>query len=124
MGMLRIAKYVGITAATTGSLTLLYYNDWNVSTFGAVRFGRTALTVTSIAADYKYTLRGVINLSEEESNEKWSGVHLRSAQKLLNMCSKNGGVFIKVGQHIGALDYVVPPEYCSTLKVLHSHGMC
>jgi aarF domain-containing kinase len=32
----------------------------------------------------------------------------------------NGGCFIKVGQHLGALDYLLPPEYTTTLKVLHS----
>ena len=30
---------------------------------------------------------------------------------------KNGGVFIKVGQHIGALDYLLPEEYVNTMKV-------
>ncbi len=35
------------------------------------------------------------------------------------MCWENGGCFIKVGQHIGALDYLVPREYVDTMKVLH-----
>lgn len=38
------------------------------------------------------------------------------------MCCKNGGVFIKVGQHIAALDYLVPKEYSNTLKVLHNQA--
>ena len=46
-------------------------------------------------------------------------MHLRSAQKLLKLCCKNGGVFIKVGQHVGSLDYLLPKEYVATLKVLH-----
>ncbi|UYV84773.1 ADCK1, partial [Cordylochernes scorpioides] len=45
-------------------------------------------------------------------------INTRSAKRLLNMCQKNGGVFIKVGQHVSALDYVVPPEYTETLSVL------
>lgn len=28
-------------------------------------------------------------------------------------------MFIKVGQHIGSLDYLLPKEYVNTLKVLH-----
>lgn len=47
-------------------------------------------------------------------------VHFRSAKKLLDLCCKNGGAFIKVGQHIGALNYLLPYEYVSTLKVLHN----
>ena len=35
------------------------------------------------------------------------------------MCWRNGGCFIKVGQHIGALDYLLPAEYVNTMKVLH-----
>ena len=35
------------------------------------------------------------------------------------MCWRNGGCFIKVGQHIGALDYLLPTEYVNTMKVLH-----
>lgn len=120
--LLRGLKYVSLATVTGGSLATLHYNDWDVSTFGVVRFGRTALTVGAIGFDYKYSLSNWRSLPEEESNTKWSQVHDRSAKKLLNLCSKNGGVFIKVGQHIGAMDYVVPPEYCKTLKVLHSRA--
>ena len=49
-------------------------------------------------------------------------VHLRSAERLREMCWRNGGCFIKVGQHIGALDYLLPDEYVSTMKVLHQHA--
>jgi len=49
-------------------------------------------------------------------------VHLRSAERLREMCWHNGGVFIKVGQHIGALDYLLPSEYVNTMKVLHQHA--
>jgi len=38
------------------------------------------------------------------------------------MCWRNGGCFIKVGQHIGALDYLLPSEYVNTMKVLHQYA--
>ena len=47
-------------------------------------------------------------------------VHTRSAERLRAMCCKNGGCFIKVGQHIGALEYLLPKEYVQTMQVLHS----
>jgi predicted unusual protein kinase regulating ubiquinone biosynthesis (AarF/ABC1/UbiB family) len=49
-------------------------------------------------------------------------VHKKAAEKLLELCCTNRGVYIKVGQHIGALDYLVPPEYVETMKVLHSQA--
>lgn len=49
-------------------------------------------------------------------------VHLRSARRLFELCCANRGTFIKVGQHLGALDYLLPEEYTSTLKVLHSQA--
>lgn len=49
-------------------------------------------------------------------------VHREAAESLLELCRANKGVYIKVGQHIGALDYLVPKEYVDTMKVLHSHA--
>lgn len=40
----------------------------------------------------------------------------------MKLCCLNGGVFIKVGQHIGSLDYLLPKEYVNTLKVLHDRA--
>lgn len=49
-------------------------------------------------------------------------IHLRSALCLRDMCSRNGGLFIKVGQHIGALEYLLPREYVDTFKIFHSEA--
>ena len=54
----------------------------------------------SAAADYKTSLRG---LSGEELAAAKHECHLRGAQRLLALCEKNGGVYIKLGQHIGML---------------------
>lgn len=45
-------------------------------------------------------------------------VHLRSAGKLKDLCCKNKGAFIKVGQHVGSLDYLLPSEYVETMRSL------
>lgn len=52
----------------------------------------------------------------------FSQVHARSARRLLDLCCANRGTYIKVGQHLGALEYLLPPEYTSTLSVLHSRA--
>lgn len=43
-------------------------------------------------------------------------VHLRSARKLQELCFKNGGIYIKLGQHIGQLEYLVPQEYVQIMR--------
>ncbi len=59
----------------------------------------------------------LINLFiHSKKNEK---IHLRSAQRLKKVFCQNGGAFIKVGQHIGGLDYLLPNEYVKTMKQLH-----
>ncbi len=47
-------------------------------------------------------------------------VHVRSAERLRDVCSRNGGLFIKVGQHVGSMDYLLPQEYVQAFKVFHS----
>ncbi|XP_072479784.1 aarF domain-containing protein kinase 1 isoform X3 [Notamacropus eugenii] len=74
-----------------------------------------------ISYDYLTSLRSVPYGSEEYAQLK-SKVHRRSAERLRELCCANRGTFIKVGQHLGALDYLLPEEYTSTLKVLHSQA--
>jgi aarF domain-containing kinase len=56
----------------------------------------------------------------EEVLEKIGGneVHLRAANRLLQLCQKNGGVYIKIGQHLANLDYLIPKEYINVLSTL------
>ncbi len=49
-------------------------------------------------------------------------VHKKAAEKLLELCRLNKGVYIKVGQHIGALEYVLSVKYVDTMKVLYSQA--
>ncbi|XP_026318997.1 uncharacterized aarF domain-containing protein kinase 1 isoform X2 [Hyposmocoma kahamanoa] len=45
--------------------------------------------------------------------------HQICAEKLLELCKANKGVYVKVGQHVGALDYLLPNEYVMTMRILH-----
>lgn len=114
-----IIRYTTLGAVGVGSLFALKENEWNPRDVGIVRFGRAFVTATSIAADYKFSLRGFDDCSDP-SLKAWSACHRRSAERLLDLCCKNGGIFIKVGQHIAALQYLVPAEYVETLSVLHN----
>uniref|UniRef100_H2YDM3 AarF domain-containing protein kinase 1 n=1 Tax=Ciona savignyi TaxID=51511 RepID=H2YDM3_CIOSA len=84
-----------------------------------IRAARTGLTTVSIICDYKLSLRNTA-IDSPEFNQAKSQAHSRSAKKLLALCWRNRGTYVKVGQHLGAMDYLLPGEYTKVLKVLHS----
>ncbi|GMS80290.1 hypothetical protein PENTCL1PPCAC_2465, partial [Pristionchus entomophagus] len=86
---------------------------------GLIRFGRAARTVSCIVADYKWSLYGVPYPSDDYLREL-KGCHIRCASRLLDLAAANGGVFVKVGQHVAALEYLLPKEYTKTLSVLQN----
>lgn len=45
-------------------------------------------------------------------------INLRSANRLLNGCLANGGLYIKIGQGVSAINHILPYEYTNTLKKL------
>ena len=114
-------KWGALGGITAGSLMYLHRNNWDVSQTGVVRIGRAAVACGSIIVDYKKTFRKHESTSPEYE-KALSDAHWRSAEKLRNMCCANGGVFIKVGQHVGAMEYLLPMEYVETMKVLHSNA--
>jgi hypothetical protein len=57
-------------------------------------------------------------LEAMEGGSAKSKVHRTSANRLLELCKKNGGVYIKVGQHLANLDYLIPQEYIDALSTL------
>jgi len=69
-----------------------------------------------LLVDYEYSLRGFPEGSSERERIKHE-VHLRSAQKLQDLCFKNGGVYIKLGQHLGQLVYFDFHSYCFEGKI-------
>jgi len=102
------------------------YKDGRIdlNNVGVIRFGRAAWTVGRIGVDYKLSLFSSSSpvSGSKEYEDLVSKTHYRSANRLLDLCNANGGCFTKVGQHIGALDYLLPEEYTSTMKVLHSQA--
>ena len=55
-------------------------------------------------------------LSEENTN--YTELHNRNAIRLRDMCLSNGGIYIKLGQHISMLDHIIPIEYQLILSSL------
>jgi aarF domain-containing kinase len=45
---------------------------------------------------------------EEDAAKEMSDCHLRCATRALKVFEKNGGIYIKLGQHLAALSYLIP----------------
>lgn len=107
------------------SLTAYYWSDLTFIRRSLSRSGRTLLTVGAISLDYKRHFP----LAEQQSElglEEWTrarrACHQRGAARFLNLFQQNGGIYIKIGQHLSALEYILPEEYCRTMTILHSQA--
>lgn len=47
-----------------------------------------------------------------------SDLHRRTAERLLDLCRKNGGVYVKLGQHLSQLDFILPNEFIEVLNCM------
>ncbi|KAG5676108.1 hypothetical protein PVAND_005962 [Polypedilum vanderplanki] len=83
----------------------------------ALRFLRSAKIAIQMSLDYKI---GLFNLKEgtEEYEHKLKEIHLKAANRLLEGCLLNGGLYIKIGQGFSAINHILPIEYTETLKKL------
>lgn len=75
------------------------------------RLLRDSVTAATIAFDYKWSLWGL-----EPGTPVWQSAkhhaHLRSANRLQELCFRNGGIYIKLGQHIAQLVRNLPLLGC------------
>ncbi|XP_056637640.1 aarF domain-containing kinase 1 [Diorhabda carinulata] len=118
-----LLKYSILTSIIGGTAVSLKTNQYHLDSIGIVRLSRAACTVFQIGVIYKKDLYGKrLDTNSEEYKIVKSQCHKRSAEKLLDLCCTNKGVYIKVGQHLAALEYLLPVEYVETMRVLHSHA--
>ena len=79
------------------------------------RLGRDVYCAGGILVDYLWSLKGL-----EPGTAEYEHVieicHAYGAQRLLNLCFSNGGIYIKLGQHIAMLDHLLPDIYVRTMR--------
>lgn len=116
----KIFKYSLIGSVGVGTTFTLQKNNYDINSLGPVRLGRAATTVLDISLNYRKNIyRKQLDVTSQEYIDLKSSCHTYAAEKLLALCCVNKGVYIKVGQHLAALDYLLPKEYVQTLKILH-----
>jgi len=92
------------------------YQPFRHTVLAVVRCSRIAQAAIIGAVDYKKTL-GKEYETEDAHNEALSQCHKRSAERVLRALLANGGIFIKLGQHMASL-VVLPVEWTSTMRPL------
>ncbi|VBB30347.1 unnamed protein product [Acanthocheilonema viteae] len=112
---------IGVGIALCGSAVGILYDQERFFQLGPFRVIRAGVTVLCIVADYKWTMWTCPD-TDVLYQQKLSAAHIRNAQKLLKLAEKNGGVYIKVGQHLASLEYLLPVEYTDVLCILHSRA--
>ncbi|XP_063362677.1 aarF domain-containing kinase 1 [Cydia amplana] len=114
----KVVKYGLVSGVAIGSTAYALNCDYNSNVF--VRISRTAVTAIEIGKTYNDMLYSKEwDKESKEYNQIKSAAHLICAEKLLELCKANKGAYIKVGQHVGALEYLLPTEYVTTMRVLH-----
>lgn len=73
-------------------------------------------TTTTTSNSYRRTLK--INrdpaLSQAERSANLSACHQRCADRTLRVLRANGSIFIKLGQHLSSMNYLLPPQWTTT----------
>ncbi|XP_015116584.1 uncharacterized aarF domain-containing protein kinase 1 [Diachasma alloeum] len=117
----RLLKLTALGAVSIGTFASLRSNEYDIGSIGIVRLSRAAYSVFVIGSHYQKTVySSSLPKDSPEYLKLKSSAHSFGAARLLELCCANKGVYIKVGQHVGALDYLLPKEYVQTLKILHS----
>ncbi|KAK3351837.1 ABC1 family-domain-containing protein [Neurospora tetraspora] len=99
--------------ATAG---LLAFGDDVKYTYEAVeRTGRVASALAVCVNDYRKTLNAREKIEDAEEKQRLlRECHQRCADRTLEVLEKSGGIFIKLGQHLSAMNYLLPPEWTTT----------
>lgn len=84
---------------------------------GAHRFIRCLGIAATISADYAWNLNG-LDEDEPDYARRIGAINQRSADRLLAGCLANGGLYVKIGQGVSAINHILPREYTETLKQL------
>ncbi|KAN0108216.1 ABC1 family protein-like protein [Hyaloscypha variabilis] len=107
-----------IVAAAGGALgvTAVAFTDDVKHAYEAVeRTGRVVSTLAVCINDYRVTLnQNDKTEDEEEKNISLKACHQRCADRTLKVLEKNGSIFIKLGQHLSAMNYLLPLEWTTT----------
>lgn len=126
----KLIKYFLIpTSILCGTAATAYYQldskqqtTVQVAFFGIGRFFRSLHIGVAISLDYWWSLRG-LDAGSDAYKAVLHECHQRSADRILDGCKRNGGLYVKIGQGMVAMNHILPKEYLITLEVLHDQAL-
>ncbi|KAG0639576.1 ABC1 family-domain-containing protein [Tuber brumale] len=101
------AAGTALSAVTFGTL------DVGHSVAAVERATRVASALALCINDYRVTLRS-LELDPDDSDGLLAKCHKRCAERTYKVLEKNGSIFIKLGQHLAAMGYLLPAEWTDT----------
>ncbi|OAP60848.1 hypothetical protein AYL99_05850 [Fonsecaea erecta] len=113
----RQAVYWAAAGGSAGASLLLFGDDIKHGWLAAERTGRVVTTLAVCINDYRVTLNEQHD-DPEEHNRSLKACHKRCADRTLKAMEANGSIFIKLGQHISSMGYLLPTEYTETFVPL------
>lgn len=124
-----IAGTVGITCIGT---YFYYKKEFDFLGQAVTRSSRTLFTALKVSFDYRSSLNRWWDkdaddpswdyTNDSEYQEARRACNIRTGRSLLKLFQKNAGIYIKLGQHLSALEYILPPEFCSIMAVLQNEA--
>lgn len=108
--------FFAVAAGATGIAVAFTFKDNIKHTFNAtLRSGRVLQTLILNMLDYRRTLNQNEKIEDiEQRNNSLTACHQRCADRTLNIMKKNRGIFIKLGQHLSAMGYLLPLPWTKT----------
>ncbi|KAF7782568.1 hypothetical protein Agabi119p4_1944 [Agaricus bisporus var. burnettii] len=100
----------------TGFIAYHQYQPFRHICLAVLRCSRVAGAAVLGAIDYKLTFARHYSTGSQQA-EAVSKCHTRSAERVLKALLANGGIFIKLGQHMASL-IVLPKEWRNTMRPL------
>ncbi|GAX83513.1 hypothetical protein CEUSTIGMA_g10938.t1 [Chlamydomonas eustigma] len=104
---------LGLSLGASAVMASAYPDKMQLALAIPIRLARDVSAVTLIVSDYKVSLRGKSGIDRELALE---ACHVRGAHRLKDLCFANGGIYIKLGQHVGQLDHLLPDPYVETMQ--------
>ncbi|KAI9889902.1 MAG: hypothetical protein M1814_004624 [Vezdaea aestivalis] len=100
-----------------GAGTYALSDDLSYVSAATVRTNRVVSTLGICVNDYRKTTKNR-PADDEEYGQLLKACHQRCADRTLKVLEKNGSVFIKLGQHLSSMGYLLPLEWTTTFVPL------
>ncbi|KAH7025794.1 ABC1 family-domain-containing protein [Microdochium trichocladiopsis] len=114
-GKSRSTLYAAAATGATGAGLLAFTDDIKHSYEATERAGRVASALFICINDYRTSLNKRDKTEDPGAKDSiLRRCHKRCAERTLKVLEKNGGIFIKLGQHLSAMTYLLPIEWTDT----------